>query len=79
MSKSGKCDLLIAKGERTKRLVPAGRVGKDMRKKKKLEKGKEARRRARTAGAAPAGTRVIEDKRKRPEKHKLRWLEQESA
>jgi len=50
-----------------------------MRKKKKLEKGKEARRRARTAGAAPAGTRVIEDKRKRPEKHKLRWLEQESA
>jgi hypothetical protein len=40
------------------------------KKKKKLEKGKEARRRARSAGAAPAGTRVIEDKRKKPEKHK---------
>ena len=50
-----------------------------MRKRKKLEKGTEARRRARAAGAAPAGTRVIEDKRKKPEKHKRRWLEQESA
>jgi hypothetical protein len=46
-----------------------------MKKKKKLEKGKEARRRARAAGVAPAGTRVIEDKRKKPEKHKGRWLE----
>jgi len=50
-----------------------------MRKKKKLEKGTEARRRARASGVAPAGTRVIADKRKKPEKHKRRWLEQESA
>jgi hypothetical protein len=50
----------------------------DMRKKKKLEKGKEARRRARVAGVAPAGTRVIEDKRKKPEKHKRRWLQDQS-
>jgi len=50
-----------------------------MRKKKKLEKGIEARRRARAAGASPGGTRVVEDKRKKPEKHKRRWLEQESA
>jgi hypothetical protein len=49
-----------------------------MRKKKKLEKGKEARRRARVAGVAPAGTRVIEDKRKKQEKHKRRWLQQET-
>jgi len=46
-----------------------------MKKNKKLEKGKEARRRARLAGAAPAGTRVIEDQRKKPEKHKTKWLE----
>jgi hypothetical protein len=44
--------------------------------KKKLEKGKEARRRARVAGAAPATTRVIEDKRRKREKHKGRWLEE---
>jgi len=50
-----------------------------MRKKKKLEKGKEARRRARAAAVAPGGTRVIEDKRKKPEKHKGRWIEQESV
>jgi hypothetical protein len=46
------------------------------KKKKKLEKGKEARRRARAAGAAPAGTRVIQDKRKKPEKHKRPWMEE---
>jgi len=46
------------------------------RRKKKLEKGKEARRRARVAGAAPATTRVIEDKRRKPEKHKGRSLEE---
>jgi hypothetical protein len=38
--------------------------------KNKLEKGTEARRRARKSGLAPGGTRVIEDKRKKPEKHK---------
>ena len=50
-----------------------------MRKKRKLEKSKEARRRARVSAAAPAETRVIEDKRKKPEKHKRRWLEQETT
>jgi hypothetical protein len=38
--------------------------------KKKLEKGIEARRRARKAGILPSTTRVIPDKRKNPEKHK---------
>jgi hypothetical protein len=47
------------------------------KKKKKLEKGKEARRRARAAGLTPAGTKVIEDKRQKPEKHKNQWLEEE--
>jgi len=40
------------------------------RRKKKLEKGTEARRRARKSGLAPAAMRVIEDKRKKPSKHK---------
>ena len=38
--------------------------------KKKLEKGTEARRRARSAGPTPGSTRVIPDKRKKPEKYK---------
>ena len=50
-----------------------------MRKKKKLEKGKEARRRARVAGQAPSNTRVIPDKRKKPDKHKGRWLADEGS
>jgi hypothetical protein len=46
-----------------------------MRKKRqKLDTGKEARRRARTAGVPPAGTRVIADKRKKPEKHRKAWI-----
>jgi hypothetical protein len=45
--------------------------------KKKFDKGAEARRAARKSGIAPANTRVIEDKRKRPSKHKKRWLEKE--
>lgn len=48
------------------------------RKKDHLEKGTEARRRARKSGLKPATTRVLPDKRKRPEKHKpdlLRELE----
>jgi hypothetical protein len=40
------------------------------RKKKRLDKGVEARRRARRSGLAPAGTRVIPDQRKKAEKHK---------
>jgi len=38
--------------------------------KKKLDKGTEARRVARKSGLAPAVTRVIPDKRKKPLKHK---------
>jgi hypothetical protein len=41
------------------------------RKKKKLEKGKEARRVARLSGLKPSATRVIEDKRKKPARHKV--------
>jgi hypothetical protein len=39
------------------------------RKKQRLDKGVEARRRARKSGLVPAGTKVIPDKRKKPEKH----------
>jgi len=38
--------------------------------KKKLDKGVEARRLARKVAGVPANTKVIPDKRKRPEKHK---------
>jgi hypothetical protein len=48
------------------------------RKKKVLDAGKEARRRARASGLVPDATRVIADKRKRGPKHKQRWLETES-
>ncbi|HEX3375825.1 MAG TPA: hypothetical protein VGI13_08465 [Candidatus Acidoferrum sp.] len=40
------------------------------RKTKKLEKGNEARRRARVSGLKPAATRIIADKRKKAPKHK---------
>jgi hypothetical protein len=47
-----------------------------MKKRKKVfEKGTEARRAARNSGIAPASTRVIPDKRKRPSKHKKKSLE----
>jgi hypothetical protein len=45
--------------------------------KNKFNKGTEARRVARKSGIVPANTRVIEDKRKRPLKHKKKWLEKE--
>ena len=45
------------------------------RKKKVIDVGKEARRVARKSGAAPAATRVIPDKRKRPPKHKKDWIQ----
>ena len=45
--------------------------------KKVLDKGTEARRAARKSGLAPAATRVIPDKRKRPPKHKKHLLETE--
>jgi len=44
------------------------------KKKKKLNAGTEARRRARKAGLSPSGTRVIPDKRRKPEKHKKDWV-----
>ena len=49
------------------------------RRKKKIDVGKEARRAARNSGLAPAVTRVIPDKRKRPPKHKGSWLETEAV
>ena len=50
-----------------------------MKKRKKvLDKGTEARRAARNSGIAPAVTRVIPDKRKRPAKHKKQLLETEA-
>lgn len=48
------------------------------RKKKTLDVAKEARRAARQSGIAPATTQVIPDKRKRPPKHKKKWLETEA-
>jgi hypothetical protein len=48
------------------------------RKKKVLDVGVEARRAARNSGIAPAATRVIADKRKRPAKHQKKWLEREA-
>ncbi|MGB2592942.1 MAG: hypothetical protein WBG02_10360 [Candidatus Acidiferrum sp.] len=48
------------------------------RKKKTLDAAVEARRAARKSGLAPAATRVIADKRKRPLKHKKKWLQQEA-
>jgi len=50
-----------------------------MKKRKRiLDKGTEARRAARNSGIAPAVTRVIPDKRKRPPKHKKLLLEAEA-
>jgi hypothetical protein len=48
------------------------------RRKKKIDKGREARRAARNTGLEPAVTRVIPDKRKRPAKHKKQLLDAES-
>jgi hypothetical protein len=50
-----------------------------MKKRKRiLDKGTEARRAARNSGIAPAVTRVIPDKRKRPAKHKKHLIETEA-
>jgi hypothetical protein len=45
--------------------------------KKRLDKGAEARRLARKVVGAPANTRVIADKRKKPEKHRKDLLGEE--
>ncbi len=47
------------------------------RRRKDIDKGVEARRAARKSGLAPAVTRVIPDKRKRPAKHKKQLQETE--
>jgi hypothetical protein len=44
------------------------------RKKKRLDVGQVARRKARESGLAPATTRVIADKRQRPPKHQKKLL-----
>jgi hypothetical protein len=56
-----------------------GKAPVKKRKKKNLDPAKEARRRARNAGIAPATTRVIADKRKRAPKHKKQWIETEAG
>jgi hypothetical protein len=45
--------------------------------KKRIDVGKEARRRARERAGAPPAERVIPDKRRKPPKHKKRELERE--
>jgi hypothetical protein len=46
------------------------------RRKKKLDKGTEARRVARKSGLVPAVTRIIPDKRKKLNKHKQDLLQE---
>jgi hypothetical protein len=48
------------------------------RKKKVLDVGQVARRRARESGLKPGTTRVVPDKRKRPDKHKKNWMDAET-
>jgi len=45
--------------------------------KKKYSVGKEARRRARELTGQPPAQRVLADKRRKPPKHKKKWIEQE--
>jgi hypothetical protein len=47
------------------------------KRKQKLDKGVEARRRARNSGLSPAVTRVVEDKREKPPKHRKDLLHEE--
>jgi hypothetical protein len=43
------------------------------KKKKRFDKGAEARRLARKVVPKPSTTKVVEDKRRKPEKHKKEW------
>jgi len=45
--------------------------------KQPLDKGVEARRRARDSGLSPAATRVVADKRKKPPKYRKDMLQEE--
>jgi len=47
------------------------------KRKQKLDKGVEARRRARNSGLVPAVTRGVADKRKKPPKHRKDLLQEE--
>jgi len=47
------------------------------KRKQKLDKGVEARRRARKSGLSPAVTRVVADKRKKPPKHRKDLIREE--
>src|SRR2546423_6112063 len=72
----GKGNSSAAKAERQGSLmsdlkVRPSKVGQMKRRKKKvLDVGTEARRAARKSGLVPGAMRVIEDKRKRPSKHR---------
>ena len=55
------------------------RVNMKKRRKKVLDVGQVARRKARESGLAPAVTRVIADKRKRRPKHKKQLLDEDLA
>ncbi len=43
---------------------------------KKINVGKETRRRARKLAGVPPTERIIPDKRRKPEKHKKKWMEE---
>ena len=45
------------------------------KRRRKLDKGAEARRLARKIGPKPGATRVVDDKRKKPETYKADWEE----
>jgi len=48
-------------------------------KRKKLDKGTEARRLARKAAPRPGASKVVEDRRRKQEKHKGKWLEEQQS
>jgi hypothetical protein len=47
------------------------------KKRTEFRAGTEARRRARLAASQPPGEKVIPDRRKKPARHKKKWLETE--
>jgi len=57
-------------------MLPEG--GTMKKKKRVLDPGKETRRRARKTGMTAGTTRVIPDKRKKGEKHRKRWMEEDT-
>ena len=48
-------------------------------KRKKLDKGNEARRLARKSAPKPGSTKVVRDQRRKPEKHKGKWLDEQQG